>query len=468
MSNISNDFESIDRLFHPRAVAVVGVSDRPGNQGRFLIDSMTACGFKGKLYAINPREKVGKWESYFKVSEIPGPVDHLIISVPATAVAEVIADAGKKGVRSASMFSSGFSESGTEEGRKLQEDLAKTGRDSGVRLIGPNCMGFYCPSTGLSFRPDLPMLDGQAGFISQSGGVCITAIFMGSDRGVGFSKAVSYGNETDLGAPEFLNYFAEDPQTKVILLYIEGTSRGKPLFDALKRASSKKPVFVLKGGSTATGLRAVSSHTGALAGEGNIWEKAIQQAGGIIVNDLDELIDAAQASLMLSKPDGKRVGLLSVSGGFGVFATDLIERAGFEMPEFTEDTRSALFKLIWRPGTSVKNPLDMASSFFQPKKYPSLMKTLTADPGIDLFVTLLAMDYLTFRDKSGEQWAVALTQLFLDACKEMKKPNAFVFFQTGMNETRLKLEQMIVKARYPVYPNVERAMLAIDRMMRAG
>jgi len=467
MSGSSNDFESIDRLFHPRAVAVVGVSDRRGNQGRFLIESMTNCGYKGKIYAVNPREKVGQWESYPRVSEIPGPVDHIIVSVPFTAVAEVIADAGKKGVRSAAMFSSGFSESGTEEGRRLQEELARVGRESGVRLIGPNCMGFYCPSTGLSFRPDMAMVDGHIGFISQSGGVCITGIFMGADRGIGFSKAISYGNETDLGAPEFLDYFAEDPQTKIIILYIEGTKRGRLLFDALKRASSKKPVFVLKGGLTASGLRAVSSHTGALAGAGIMWEKAVRQAGAAMVNDLDELIDAAQAAQMLAKPAGRRVGLLTISGGFGVFATDLIEKAGFEMPEYSDETRADLFKIIKNPGTSVKNPLDMAASFFQPKHYPKIISALNTDKVIDLFVTLLAIDYLTFRGEGGAQWAIFLIEKLLDAFKELKKPNAIVFFQTGMNEARLTLERTIVKAGYPLYPTVERALSALDRRIRA-
>lgn len=467
MQKATTLFEEIDILFKPRGVAVVGVSDRPGNQGRFLLEAMSCCGFKGDVYAVNAREDLKGFKSYRKVSDIPGPVDHLIISVPAPAVIDVILDAGKKGVRSASMFTSGFSEWGTEEGKLLEEELIKVGKETGVRLIGPNCMGFYCPSTGLSFRPDLPMKDGAVGFVSQSGGVSITGIFTGADRGVGFSKVISYGNEADLGAPEFLDYFAEDPHTRVILLYIEGTRRGRLLFESLKRATAKKPVFMLKGGKTNAGLRAVSSHTGALAGAGTIWETVARQTGAVLVNDLDELIDCAQVTMMMPKPAGKRVGLLTISGGFGVFATDIVESHGFVMPEFSQDMRDALFRIFKNPGTSVRNPLDMAASFFQPKKYPELVKILTNNEAVDFYVTLLAIDYLTFRGAGGEKWSHVLVESLLTAYKELKKPNAFVFFQTGMNEARIKLEKMIIEAGYPIFPTVGRAMEAIQRMMKA-
>ena len=465
MIQVSSTFSSIDKLFHPRAVAVVGAGNKPGNQGRWFLKAMDNPNYKGELYAIHPRDDVKGYKSYRSLLEVPGPVDHAILSVPAAATINVVEDCGKKGVRSAALFTSGFAEEGTEEGRVLQAELVQTARKGGVRLIGPNCMGFHCPRTGLSFRQDHPLREGPLAFVTQSGGICMTAIFIGESKGLGFSKAISYGNESDLGAAELLHYLAEDPETGAILVYVEGTHDGAAFLEALKHASSRKPVVMLKGGITSVGTKAALSHTGAMAGSSEMWEAAARQAGVPMVPSMDELIDTAQAFVQIKKPAGRNVGLITISGGFGVFATDVLTKAGFSMPSFTKGTTKVLTRLIKQPGTSIKNPVDMASAFFHMKKYPKLFATLGADPAVDIFVVLVAVEYLTRKSEDIMSFANLFVSQLIAAFGHIPKPVAVVFFQTTMNEKRLELERYFIDAGYPVFPTVERCADAISRRL---
>jgi len=465
MTKTASTFSEIDILFHPRAVAVIGASNKPSNQGRMFLQAINNPQFKGDIYAVHPYDTVAGYKTYRNVQEIPGPVDHLIVSVPAAASIDVIADCGRKGVRSAALFTSGFAEEGTDEGMALQIKLVEAARKSKVRLIGPNCMGFYCPETGLSFRHDLPMRAGPVAFVAQSGGVCMTGIFILDSKGLGISKAISYGNESDLGAPELLRYSAQDPETKAILLYVEGTRDGPEIVEALKFAASRKPVAVLKGGMTVGGMKAASSHTGAMAGSSEIWEAAARQAKAPMVPSMDELVDAAQAYVRLKKPSGPRIGLVTISGGFGVFATDILSKGGFEIPSFSAKTSEELTRLIKRPGTSVRNPVDMAATFFQLKKYPQLFTSLDSDPNIDMFVVLLAIEYTTYMEEEFLAWANIFADHLINAFKLMKKPLAVVFFQTTLNEKRIEIERHFIEAGFPVFPTVERCANALVRRM---
>jgi len=426
-----------------------------------FLEAMNNHKFKQNLYAVHPSGDVSGYKAFRSLTDIPGPVDHVIVSVPAVVSIDVIGDCGKKGVRSAALFTSGFAEEGTEEGKALQKKLVETARAGNVRLVGPNCMGFYCPRTGLSFRKDLPMKDGSIGYVAQSGGVCMTGIFIADSKGLGFSKAISYGNESDLGSAELLRYFAEDPETKTILIYIEGTPNGAVFLDALKYASSRKPVAMLKGGLTSSGMKAVSSHTGAMAGSSDVWEAMARQAGVPIVPSMDELFDTAQAFVRLKKPAGPRIGLITISGGFGVFATDVLNRSGFEMPLFNTQTTEVLTKLIKRAGTSVSNPIDMATTFFHLKKYPAIFGALDADKSVDMFVVLLAIEYLTYKEEDTLPFANIFADHLIKSFEKMSKPVAVVFFQTTLNEKRIEIERYFTNAGYPVFPTIERCADAL-------
>lgn len=456
-------FKELDDLFHPRAMAMVGVSTGIESMGMSFLLGYRRLGFSGELYAIHPRKQIKDFPTYPSLESVPGPVDYVIVAVPALAVPEVMKDCAAKGVRCVTIFSSGFRESGTEEGRALEEEVVRIAREGGLRVIGPNCMGIHCPASGMSIRADMPKTPpGRIGLLSQSGGISISITLMAAERGVGFSKVISYGNECDLGAPEFLRYLAEDPETAVICLYIEGSRRPEEFRSALSSAAAKKPVIILKGGTTEVGNRAVASHTGALAGSLQVWEALAKQSGAVLVHDTDEMLDLALL-FALSRRPGKRLGLFTISGGFGVFATDQVVQAGFEMPLLDHTTQQELGAFVNAPGTSLKNPVDMAAKFFQPHNYQKILTIFDRDPGLDAFLMIGAMEYLTYLDKHAADWSAFMVKALINAMKEMKKPVYVVLLHTAEENLRLIHERSFLAAGLPVFPTMSRCLLALSR-----
>ena len=277
------------------------------------------------------------------------------------------------------------------------------------------------------------------------------------------SKAVSFGNESDLGPPEFLHYMARDSETKVICLYVEGTRRSDELKKAIFDAAARKPLIILKGGLTETGGRAVASHTGAMSGSAAIWEALARQAGAILVNDFDELVDMAFLFSLSKPPSGNRIGLLTISGGFGVYATDQVINSGFELPEFSDSVKKGVAKFIDAPGTSVNNPVDMAAKSFQPENFSEMYSTLNSDNDIDSFVIICSIEYMTF---FGDNQDAILDYIFpkmIEAMKEFKKPVYIAFLHTAIEYSRLKNERAFLKAGYPVFATVQRCLTAMKR-----
>jgi len=273
-------------MFHPRSVAIVGASTHEG-PGSFL-SAIQEMKFSGDLYPVNPKaEEIQGLKCYPRLTEIPGDVDHVISSVPLRFVEELVEDCGVKHVKVLHFFTAGFSETGDEEATALEARVLARAREFGIRVIGPNCMGLYAPSGGLSFMPGLPPEPGPVAMLSQSGAnageFCRTA----SARGLRYSKVVSYGNGTDVRESELLEYVAEDPDTTVIASYIEGLTDGQHFIRALRKTTAAKPVVILKGGRTEAGTRAANSHTGSLAGSLQIFDAAVRQAGAIRVDRME-------------------------------------------------------------------------------------------------------------------------------------------------------------------------------------
>jgi len=455
----------MDRLWRPRAVAVVGLSDKPGNMGQMFALSLKKQGFKGPIIGVNPLSELKSLPSVRRLQDYEGPLDHIIISVPAKFIEAVIRDAIAKGVRSAAMFTSGFAEEGRDEGRRLQERIAAIAREGGLRLIGPNCMGLHYPPTGLSFRPDMPTAWGRTAMTSQSGGMAISTLMTAAERGVPLGKVVSYGNECDLTAQDFIRYFAADPETDRIVMYIEGTLTGPDLAEAMIAAGRKKPLIVCKGGRTEVGTRAAASHTGALAGSGQVWEAVFKQAGAKAAGSIDELSDLIELEQRMEQPKGRGLALLTVSGGFGVFATDVAAEHGFTLPEFSPETKAAMGKFINFPGTSVKNPLDMAAAIFWQGNHEPIYAPLKDDPGIDAVLVLLSIEYLHVLEGFGEIEPARFAKWFLKqmfkGLKATGKPAAFVFFESVELTARLEYVKYIRDAGFAVFPTVERAMRAL-------
>jgi acyl-CoA synthetase (NDP forming) len=283
--------ESLEYIFHPRSVAIIGVPSDPASpSGGVLLDPFFELGFDGELYPVNL--KGGEWRGlkmYPSLKEIPGPVDYAVVAIPASAAPKLMEECVEKRVKTVFFITAGFSEVGTEEGRRLENEITEIARSGGVRILGPNCFGIYCPKTKISSGLGLPKECGKVGFISQSGGSYFYTIREAASKGVRFSKAI--------------------PDTEIIAAYIEGVKDGQRFLKTLKAAVEVKPVIIYKGGYTEVGVNTAASHTGALAGEDAIWDAIFKQTGVIRVYSMDELIDVILLFLFMSPPKGRNVGV---------------------------------------------------------------------------------------------------------------------------------------------------------------
>ncbi len=346
---------AFDSFFKPKAVAFAG-SIKPGKIGYEIIKSMKEGGYQGKIYPVNPAggEILG-YRVFASISELTEDVDLVVISLPQRAILDTIKQCGMKGIRAAVVISSGFSEVGNYQ---AENDLVTTARKWEVRIIGPNCAGLMNPWTNHFPSIEVRALPGHTAFITQSGALGGATLALAEERKFGFSKFVSYGNRCDVGAIELLSYLADDPQTGVIALYIEGVDKGREFLRAAHAASMKKPVVAIKSGRTQSGTRAASSHTGTLAGIDQIYEAAFRKTGIIRVEGIEEMFDLCQTFSQCLLPDGNRVAIVSNAGGPGILAADKAEKLGLDVAEPSPSFQKNL-KPHLSPHASLKNPIDL-------------------------------------------------------------------------------------------------------------
>jgi len=348
-------------IFHPRTVALFGVPSNPDAWGGMFHRSLLGSGFaKERMFLINPKaDEISGLPCYADLMAVPADIDHVISLVPARVVPELVDQCIAKGVRSLHLFTAGFSETGDSEMAQVEYESIEKLRAAGIRTVGPNCLGLYCPASGLTFSEEFPMEQGNVFLISQSGANASGIIRNMTPRGVRFSKAVSFGNGADLKAHDFFDYAANDPQTEVVISYLEGVGGGRELFEALKRCAAVKPTIILKGGLTGAGARAANSHTGSLAGSREVFEAVCRQAGAMRVNSMEELYDLTVGiTTDLRSIAGRRVVLVGGPGGFAVLSADEIAGQGLEMPETPEEAKEQLHEFIPVAGSSVNNPID--------------------------------------------------------------------------------------------------------------
>ena len=320
MKNTRELRAQLDTLFNPKSVAVVGVP-RGLKTGKLFLMALMDQGFPGLIYPVHPQAKeIDGLKAYPSVSDIPGQVDLAIILVPHDRTLSIVRECATKQVKGAVLFTAGYKETNTDEGKALEEELVNVARSAGMRLIGPNCMGLYSPKTGLSFFPELPRESGPVGIISHSGSLANILCHMAPEKGLRFSKAVSLGNECDLTSGDFLAYLGMDPDTRVIGAYLEGIKDGPLFLNALREASLEKPVILWKLGITPEGRRAAASHTGALAGSREIWEGVIRQGGAVPVVGFEAWVDALVGFSLLPSFLGERMAIISGPGGLAVSA----------------------------------------------------------------------------------------------------------------------------------------------------
>ncbi len=346
-------------LFTPKTVAVVGASTKGTALPNVFIRRIREFGFEGAIYPIHPSAtEIDGLPAYRSLGETPRPVDYAYIAVSAAQIPDMLSAAAGR-VRFAQVISSGFGE--VDEGKELQQQLAAAAQAGGMRLLGPNCLGIYTPRGKVTFTEIGPHEVGTVGIVSQSGGLGTDIIRRGMSHGLKFSGLITVGNCADLGPSDMLEFYFADPQTKVIGLYIETAQDGRRLFEILRAAQARKPVIMLKGGRTRQGLAAAASHTGSLAGDDRAWIALSRQTGCVLVDTLDEFIDALLVFQMLApraQRPTQRVVLFGNGGGASVLATDCFARLGLDVTPFGQPTVDALAALRLPPGTSITNPVD--------------------------------------------------------------------------------------------------------------
>ncbi|MBI4641946.1 MAG: CoA-binding protein [Candidatus Tectomicrobia bacterium] len=459
----------LEFLFHPRSIAIVGASNNPRNSGRRYLEQLQHFGFKGDLYPVNPNvSEVLRLKAYPSVTEIPSPVDFVISCIPAQMALPLMEECVAKGVKAVHYFTARLSETGLPERKAMEEELVQIARRGGVRIVGPNCMGLHYSESGLSFRFDLPQESGPIGFISQSGRNTVELVHRGSGRGLSFSKIVSYGNGCDLNECDFLDYFLHDPETELIAAYIEGVKDGRRFFKVLREVASKKPVIILKGGQTGAGARAVASHTASLAGNFSMWEIACRQAGAINVADMEELADMTLAFLLLSPVQGRRIAVMGGGGGGSVGAADVCERAGLIVPPLPDEIKRELRAIAPEVWTMIGNPIDSSATDGQ-TTFIRAAELLAADKDIDLLMANPGAEWSLDQPENRDDLFQSL-EMFINLGKSVAKPMVFIlppgdFGQPWKSQIILELQEVCVRAGYPVYPTIARAAHALSKFV---
>lgn len=375
-------------LFNPRSIAVIGASDRENSTGLKIYSNLLNGGFSGQLYPINPKHKQILGQPCFpSVKDIHHAIDLAVIVTPAITVPNVLTQCGEKGIRSAVVISAGFSETG-ESGKQLEEKLLAVAHQYNIRLIGPNCLGIMLPHINLNATFNkVAALPGTLSLISQSGAICAAVLDWAKERNMGFSGVISLGNALDLDFSDMLDYFAVDPNTKSILLYIEGIRHARHFISSLRTAARMKPVVVLKSGRFQQGSRAALSHTGVIVGRDDVFSAALKRAGAIRVMSLEQVFSAAQILASKYQTKGNRLAIVTNGGGAGVMAADRAEELKIVVPSFENTTMEKLNEAL--PASwSHHNPVDILGDA-TPKRYSKAISTCLNDADIDGLVTIL-------------------------------------------------------------------------------
>jgi acyl-CoA synthetase (NDP forming) len=409
---VSDIVPRLERVLNPRSIAVVG--DKRA-MGYFWLRNMST--FKGSLYSvqIDPNEISGILElgisNYASLLDIPDDIDFVVCAVPRHVAPRIIADCAAKKVGGVTLFTSGFAETGEAEGIRLQKEIAKTARENGLILIGPNCMGIYNRRLGVRQAMEQPAGDeGDVGFISHSGTHSINFSLLAASQGVKVSKSISAGNSCVVTPADYLEYLAQDEETKVIGMYLEGVQQGRRLFELLRRTTPRKPVVIWKGGASEGGQRAMFSHTGSLATSATTWQALVKQCGIIATDSLDETVDVMKALLFMKPGTGRRMGLVALTGGQSVVITDAFENAGLEVPLLSRSSYKELSGFFNIIGGSFRNPLDAGGTLgfgTSPENLDRMLRILDSDRHIDAIAIELSprmMIRRTLEQPDGGDW----------------------------------------------------------------
>ncbi|NLN69948.1 MAG: acetate--CoA ligase family protein [Chloroflexi bacterium] len=380
--------ESLAPFFSPTGVAIIGASQDPRKLSHGILKNMLRYGFQGGIYPVNPKaDQILGLTAYPDVGVVPDPVDLAVVVLPAPLTPEILRACGERGIKAAIIISGGFKEVGGA-GVALEKECLQIAQGYQMRLVGPNCVGTMDLYTGLNstFVEGVPTR-GSIGFVSQSGAVCGGVVDLIGDKGIGFSHFASLGNELDVNETDVIAYFGAHPQVKVIAAYVEAIEHGQRFIEVVSQVSQEKPVVLLKAGRTNAGAKAVSSHTGSLAGSYAAYQTAFKQAGVIEVEDLSALFDVAWALSCQPLPKDNQVVILTNSGGPAALAADTLATHGFTLAEITPEKQSQLAEKL-NPSAQVANPVDMLGGA-EAHDFEHCLNVLGDQPSIDVFIPML-------------------------------------------------------------------------------
>ncbi|OQY23376.1 MAG: acyl-CoA synthetase [Anaerolineaceae bacterium 4572_32.1] len=384
----------LDMFSNPHAVAVIGASRNPDKLGYGILSNIIQYGFSGQVYPINPKsDEILGLTCYPSVLDVPGPIELAVIVVPYKFVAATLQECGQKGVKGAIVISAGFREAGLE-GVRREKELSAIAKEYNIRLIGPNCLGLidtHCPLNA-SFAAGMPPT-GQIAFMSQSGALCTAILDWALAQGIGFSRFVSLGNKADIDEIDLLAAWEKDPHTKVILMYTEGLTDGQRFMKVARRVTKSTPVVAVKSGTTNAGSRAVSSHTGSLAGSEQAYKAAFSQAGVVRAESIEEMFDFSTAFSYQPAMRGNRVAIVTNAGGPGIMATDAVEREGLQLASLSAETIETLQAGL-PSASNIYNPIDVLGDALA-DRYSLALEAVLKDDGVNGVMVILTPQVMT-------------------------------------------------------------------------
>jgi acyl-CoA synthetase (NDP forming) len=475
--------QDLSAFFAPKSVAVVGASTTFAKWGAIIFHNVLLGGYRGKIYPVNPGQReIFGLPAYPSLGDIPGPVDLVMIIVPIEKVIGVLNEAGDKGIGAAVIITAGYSETG-DEGRRLEEETIRVARRRGIRVIGPNCMGIVSmPARLVAWMPSYVPETGRVSVVTQSGNMGSSIATSIVRRGLGIARVISTGNEADLTTVDFIEYFADDPQTGIILSYIEGVEDGSGLLRSLRRVSRKKPVVVIKAGSTHAGAKASASHTGAMVGSDAVFEAALRSSGVIRAQDIEEMVDYAAVLSSQPLPRGNRVGVITLGGGWGVMAADALAQHGLEVVPLKQETIDRLNEIL-PPYWSRSNPVDLVAGLVD-GDFKKPLRALLETDYIDSLMLLgigygglrgrfiLGSPYSHFYDMKeiGEHFVRAdetTAEAIVSLVDVFKKPIIPVVDQRILEEDN-RFKEILKQKGILLFPSPLRGSVALSALVKYG
>jgi acetate---CoA ligase (ADP-forming) subunit alpha len=445
--------DSLEKFFKPESIAIIGASRTPGKIGHEILRNIKMGNYGGKVFPVNPHARsILGFQTWESIARVPDAVDLAIVVLPAALTVSAIKECGEKAVKAAVVITSGFSEAGHPE---LEQDLLEAAREYKMRVIGPNTFGIFFAKSQLNatFGPNF-VLAGKTAFISQSGALGLALMDWTTEEKYGVSSIVSIGNKADVDDADLLDFFENDDSTQLILIYMEGLKNGRKFYDVSKRVSKRKPIIVIKAGSSKRGAQAASSHTGSIAGSDSVFDAAFEQAGIMRAKSMTQAFDWIQAINENPIPQSDRTVIVTNGGGVGVLATDTCELLGLELLDLPQDLKTELATLAPSYG-SLRNPIDLTANADE-DTYRNVVERLLKAEEVDAIITLFC--------QTANIDPMLVAQAILEAKEKWQGKKAMTAALIGGHNAHLAYTRMLDK-RFAAYPTAERAVDGMYALM---